>query len=57
MAEKLQERTVNALASSADEGRGTLRKAPARSVHSYEPEISEWRNPQRGMPLYPPLNI
>ena len=32
----------------ADEGRGTLRKAPVRGVHPQEPEMSEWGNPRGG---------
>ena len=36
---------MNALASSAEEGRGTLRKAPGRCVQPFEPEMSEWGNP------------
>ena len=54
--DKLQGRTVNAQASSADEGRGTLRKAPGRRVQPYEPEMSEWRNPHGGMPMYGVMN-
>ena len=54
--EKLQGRTVNALASSAEEGRGTLRKAPGRCVQPFEPEMSEWGNPRGGMPTYSVLN-
>ena len=38
------------MASSADEGRGTLRKAPVSRVQAHEPEISEWGNPFRGKP-------
>jgi hypothetical protein len=40
------------LALTADEGRGTLRKAPVRGVHPLQPEMSEWGNPHRGMPVY-----
>jgi len=47
---------VNAQASSADEGRGTLRKAPARSVHPIELEMSEWGNPRGGMPTHGTVN-
>jgi len=47
---KLQGRTGDALASRAEEGRGTLRKVLVRSVHPHEPEISEWGNPRGGMP-------
>ena len=56
MLEKLQGRLVNALASRAEEGRGTLRKAPVRRVQPIEPEMSEWGNPHRGMPVYPWVN-
>ena len=44
------------LASSADEGRGTLRKAPGRCVQPLEPEMSEWGNPRGGMPTYAAVN-
>ncbi len=47
---------VDALVSTADEGRGTLREAPVRCVQPLEPEISEWGNPRGGMPTYPTLN-
>ena len=35
----------DALASSAEEGRGTLRKVPVSRVQAQEPEMSEWGNP------------
>jgi hypothetical protein len=41
------------LASSADEGRGTLRKALMSRVQAQESEISEWGNPFRGKPEDP----
>ena len=41
-------RTVNALASNADEGRGTLRKASGSCVQAQYPRISEWGNPPGG---------
>ena len=44
------------VASSADEGRGTLRKAPGRCVQPLEPEMSEWGNPGGGMPTYSVMN-
>lgn len=39
--------TGDALASSADEGRGTLRKALGSRVQAQDPTISEWGNPAR----------
>src|SRR5690554_1037732 len=51
-----EERTVDALAPNADEGRGTLRKALVRGVHPHEPEMSEWGNPRGGMPTHPAVN-
>ena len=36
---------VDALASNAEEGRGTLRKAPGSRVQTQYPGISEWGNP------------
>ena len=36
---------VNALASNAEEGRGTLRKVPGSRVQTQYPGISEWGNP------------
>ena len=47
--EKLQERRGDDWATSAEEGRGTLRKAPVRGVHPKQPEVSEWGNPRDGM--------
>ena len=38
-------RTVDALASNAEEGRGTLRKAPGSCVQAQYPGMSEWGNP------------
>ena len=35
------------MASSAEEGRGTLRKVPMSRVQAIESEISEWGNPLR----------
>jgi len=55
-AEKLQGHTGNDLAMSADEGRGTLRKAPARRVQPNEPEMSEWGNPPPGMGWHGSMN-
>ena len=43
----------DAWASSAEEGRGTLRKVPASRVQTLEPEMSEWGNPVRVIPHYP----
>ena len=44
---------MDALALRADEGRGTLRKAPVRRVQPQEPEVSEWGNPTGVMPCHP----
>jgi len=55
-AEKLEGHTGNDLAMRADEGRGTLRKAPARRVQPNEPEMSEWGNPRDGMVTHGVLN-
>jgi hypothetical protein len=44
---------VNAWVSNADEGRGTLRKAPMRCVQPQELEMSEWGNPAGFKPRYP----
>ena len=48
---------VDALVSTAEEGRGTLRKALVRGVHPLEPEMSEWGNPRGGMPTHPGVNL
>ena len=37
----------------AEEGRGTLRKAPVRRVQPQEPEMSEWGNPAGVIPCQP----
>jgi hypothetical protein len=43
--------TVNALAVGGDEGRVSLRKAPASRQIDIDPEMSEWGNPAlRGYP-------
>jgi hypothetical protein len=44
---------VDVLATSAEEGRGTLREAPMRCVQPQESEMSEWGNPAGVMPCYP----
>jgi hypothetical protein len=41
------------LASSAEEGRGTLRKFPTSRVQALESEVSEWGNPLRVKSQYP----
>ncbi len=51
------ERTVDALAPGADEGRGRLRYASGSCQPSCDPRISEWGNPARVMSCYPRLNI
>jgi hypothetical protein len=43
----------DAWASSAEEGRGTLRKVPVSRVQALEPEMSEWGNPARVIPRHP----
>ena len=40
-----QAHTVDALATTGDERRGSLRKAPGSWQTSFDPEISEWGNP------------
>ena len=40
-----QAHTVDALATTGDERRGSLRKAPGSWQISVDPEISEWGNP------------
>jgi hypothetical protein len=40
-----KEPTVDALASTTDEGRGWLRKATGSCLTSFDPWISEWGNP------------
>jgi hypothetical protein len=47
---------VDALASSADEGRGQLRKASGSSQPSIDPMISEWGNPPSGKGWHRVLN-
>jgi hypothetical protein len=42
---KLQGLTVDALVPSAEEGRGSLRKAAGSREQAIEPQISEWGNP------------
>ena len=44
--------TVDALASSAEEGRGTLREAVTRRVQPQQSQISEWGNPAGVIPRY-----
>ena len=44
--ESYQGRTVDALVSSAEEGRGTLRKASGSRVQALYPGMSEWGNPR-----------
>ena len=38
---------MDALASNAEEGRGTLRKVPRSRVQTLYPGMSEWGNPLR----------
>ena len=38
-------RTVDALASAGDEGRGRLRKAAGSRQTGFDPQVSEWGNP------------
>ena len=47
---------VDALASRADEGRGSLRYAPGSWQPSVDPGVSEWGNPARVMSCYLHLN-
>ena len=48
---------VDALASSADEGRGQLRKASGSEQPRSDPMISEWGNPPPGKGWHPRLNL
>ena len=48
---------VDALASSADEGRGQLRKASGSEQPRCDPMISEWGNPPSGKGWHPRLNL
>ena len=43
----------DALASGAEEGRGTLRKVLVSRVQALEPEMSEWGNPVGVIPHHP----
>ena len=43
-------RTVDALASAADEGRGHAAKCPGEALAACDPGISEWGNPPGAMP-------
>ena len=45
---------VDALAVEGDEGRGSLRKASGSRQTDFDPEMSEWGNPQ--LRLYRTLN-
>jgi hypothetical protein len=48
-----EEHTGDAWASSAEEGRGTLRKAVVSCVQAREPQMSEWGNPAGIKPCHP----
>jgi len=43
-------RTVDALASSADEGRGHAAKRPGEALAAWDPGVSEWGNPPGAWP-------
>ena len=51
-----EERTVDALASGADEGRGQATKRLGELRASADPRISEWGNPTGVIPGDPALN-
>jgi hypothetical protein len=51
-----KEPTVDALASTTDEGRGWLRKATGSCRPSFDPWISEWGNPAPVMGCHSGLN-
>ena len=51
-----KEPTVDALASTTDEGRVRLRKASGSCLESVDPWISEWGNPPPVMGWYSGLN-
>ncbi len=52
MCKSKKEHMGDALASDAEEGRGTLRKVPVSRVQALEPEMSEWGNPVWVIPHY-----
>ena len=45
------ERTVDALAPAAEEGRGHAAKCPGDELATGDPGVSEWGNPARGIAL------
>ena len=51
-----KEPTVDALASTTDEGRGWLRKATGSRLPGFDPWMSEWGNPLPVMGQYSGLN-
>src|SRR5690349_19323536 len=51
-----KEPTVDALASTTDEGRVRLRKATGSCLESFDPWMSEWGNPAPVMGCYSRLN-
>ena len=51
-----KEPTVDALASTTDEGRGWLRKATGSCLPSFDPWMSEWGNPAPVMGCHSGLN-
>ncbi len=46
------ERTVDALALAADEGRGHAAKCPGEALAAGDPEVSEWGNPSPAMVIH-----
>ena len=47
---------MDGLTKRADEGRRSLRKALGRWQATFDPKMSEWGNPARGMPGHFTLN-
>ncbi len=51
-----KEPTVDALATTTEEGRGWLRKATVSRLPGYDPWMSEWGNPALVMECHSRLN-
>ena len=51
------ERSVDALASGADEGRGGLRYASGSRLAGCDPRVSEWGDPAPVVGRHPRLNV
>ncbi len=55
--EPYRRRTVDALASAAEEGRGHATKRLGEQRACIDPRESEWGNPARVIPRHPGLNL